>query len=85
MLYETRQRNLYLSLLSLCLWWSVYTVFVFKAQIARLLEQRDAAKAAASRPLSSAAASGPSVSKGAVRVATPPEPSAPSPDNAKLD
>ena len=70
------QRNLYLSLLCLSLWWSVYVVFSLKATVARLLDERDASRnVSVAAP---AAAKSVSTSSGSAPVRrNVPQPSAP--------
>lgn len=64
------QRNLYLTLLALALWWMVYTVFTLKAQISRLIDAQAPAAASGNK-------SAGSQQKASAGVRHPPAPSAP--------
>lgn len=70
------QRNLYLTLLALALWYMVFTVYTLKAKIARLL---DAPRNNAVGSGAAAGAAASSSNKG-VKAVRPPAPSAPSPE-----
>ena len=72
------QRNLYLTLLSLALWCSVYVVFSLKATVARLLDERDASRNTNVSVAAPAAAKSVSTSSGSAPVRrNVPQPSAP--------
>ena len=71
------QRNLYLTLLALALWWMVYTVFTLKAQISRLIDAKNGGAAASSSSSRAAGAAGSHKKAAPVAVRHPPAPSAP--------